>query len=334
MKTETPFVDLLFKELERRRKSHHELQFFTIQGMTGAQRLSMAHRFSLDGQIAEQARAEFDQAVFEINGFDHPAKWRDRVNHLIDVTVPPFEHTWIDCHWVNKTNGEHPVKDDGMLGFLLHRTPKSFLIEVAVEATTDDHGRRAGPMPFTFMVATDPTFDVQAALGDGWKAFQVAKMDMPRVFYKVAGGLTHPGNRNWQQLGNLFLPTVLGVLVLMNVVPTVKTDVRPKGSHLVNSRIKPFFTKTKITLELPQKMVQKSFNSVASGRGPVRRHQVRGHFRNYVGERGELLRRVWIKDHCRGDASVGWVRQDHEVIAGDRPATINPTVFMTPRETS
>ncbi len=332
MKNETPFVDLLFKELEKRRKQHHELQFYTIQGMTGAYRLSMAKRFSLDGVIAEQARSEFSDAVFEINGLQNPKKWRDRVNHLIDVTVPPFEHTWIDAEWINRA--EHEINDNGMLGFLIHRTPKTFLVEVAVEATTETDGRRAGPMPFSFLIATDPLFDVKGTLGDGWRPFMVAHLELPRVYYKIAGGPNHPGNKNWQSLGNIFLPTLLGVLVLMNVVPTVKTDVKPKGSHLVNSRIKPFFSKTKITLELPHRMVQKSFNSVASGRGPVRRHQVRGHFRHYVGERGELLRRVWIKDHCRGDASVGWVRQDHEVIHGDRPATINPTVYMTPRNRS
>jgi len=46
----------------------------------------------------------------------------------------------------------------------------------------------------------------------------------------------------------------------------------------------------------------------------MRRHRVRGHFR-VIKRDGADDKRTWVKDHLRGEGSLGWVNQDYLVSA-------------------
>jgi hypothetical protein len=325
------FADECYKEAVRRERHNHRLQMHTIENMTPIMRLDRAHKFNLSWEIAEAARDAFYEGLAKTHNTDWTPFMR-----LLDVTVPPFEHTWIDMPMKWTSAEKHQVSDDGLIGFLLHRTPKSYVVDICVCAEADGFGDRAGSLPVAFLIAPNG-HDLPFIDSGTWKEYVLFSPDrtkkavVPRVWYRFRGAEKRDADVLDKFL-NTFLSLLIGCLALINVAPTIKETYRPKGSSLVRGKIKPYFSKTKITLELPHKRVSSIMRGVATGRGSPRRHSVRGHFRHYVGESGELLRRTWIRDHHRGDGTIGWVRQDHEVVAKGHHVQINPLVFEEPRE--
>lgn len=101
----------------------------------------------------------------------------------------------------------------------------------------------------------------------------------------------------------------LTVLALINQSFT-RTVYRPsQGAILYRSKRLPYLGYNDITIEVPNKRtivryVRKFLDIMIRKRA----HKVRGHWRHY--KTGE---RVWIDEHQRGDASLGYVQHDYEV---------------------
>jgi hypothetical protein len=132
--------------------------------------------------------------------------------------------------------------------------------------------------------------------------------DTERLLLEFAGELRH----------------VFGLLLALGSLPTIDhTIVRidnPNEQPVAEPRkvgdktILPFAYRT-VTLRIPRlrdpnKVVQRVLEGIRK-----RRHGVRGHWRNYRDAQGNVVRRVWVNDHERGDASLGRVEHDYRVIA-------------------
>lgn len=106
------------------------------------------------------------------------------------------------------------------------------------------------------------------------------------------------------------------LLATINNLPTGMTEVRQARGYIDRrGRRRSFVTHKVITLHVPEKRYKRlAMRAVAVARRP--RHEVRGHYR--TNWRDPLGAKIWIKEHERGDASLGFVRHDYQVTHGDQ----------------
>lgn len=103
------------------------------------------------------------------------------------------------------------------------------------------------------------------------------------------------------------------LLATINDLPTAMTHVRPSKGHMVRGNYRRYSEHTLITLTVPAKRYRTvAKRALASARR--RGHQVRGHWRRDRFHPGE---RIWIREHVRGDTSIGFVLHDYTVTHGE-----------------
>ena len=87
-----------------------------------------------------------------------------------------------------------------------------------------------------------------------------------------------------------------------------------KGKKGKRPKIKPYdsYYRCKINLPKPAGVEIKPVTPREDAYGK-RLHQVRGHWRVYKNEHGEVKRRTWIREHRRGDAALGVVIKDYHL---------------------
>jgi|TARA_R100000482_G_scaffold31773_1_gene10333 hypothetical protein len=93
-------------------------------------------------------------------------------------------------------------------------------------------------------------------------------------------------------------PKVLGVQG-----KRLKKEITPHDSHV---RVKLTLPKTKGRVIMPKEPKRTEFAG-------VRQHDVAGHWRHYKDEHGYILKSVYIKEHKRGDPSLGVITKDYVV---------------------
>ncbi len=106
------------------------------------------------------------------------------------------------------------------------------------------------------------------------------------------------------------LRRVWALLATVNDLPVLAKTVTPIKGFVARGQYRRFLEHKIITLHVPEKADQKKLarNLIASCRR--RAHQVRGHWRKDHWRPGE---RLWIAEHQRGDASLGFVMHDYVV---------------------
>ena len=122
-------------------------------------------------------------------------------------------------------------------------------------------------------------------------------------------------------LGEWFAPfaqrLTMKIIEILNY-PFIETKPaslnRNQGSKGKRPNIKPFdsYYRCKILLPKPDgvEIKQPPCRDEAYGK---RLHQVRGHWRIYKDEFGEIKRKTWIREHRRGDAKLGVVLKDYHL---------------------
>jgi hypothetical protein len=103
---------------------------------------------------------------------------------------------------------------------------------------------------------------------------------------------------------------VWAFLATVNDLPVTSRDVRPSKGFMARAQYRRFLEHKVITLDVPHK---ESWRMVARNAVAVvkrRAHMVRGHWRKDWRTEGG---RIWVKEHQRGDASIGFVTHDYEV---------------------
>jgi hypothetical protein len=139
----------------------------------------------------------------------------------------------------------------------------------------------------------------------------------------TAPHLTPEANMVWQNenrwgfnpLGEMAhdLRYLWSLLATINELPTSLVNIKPDKGYVSRGRYRRFCEHTVISLTVPVKRYQtvaKRAIAVARRRG----HQVRGFWRKDHWHPGE---RIWVREHVRGDTSLGFVIHDYVVEHAD-----------------
>lgn len=113
-----------------------------------------------------------------------------------------------------------------------------------------------------------------------------------------------------------------GLLVALGALPSVDHAVvrienpnepAPPVTIVKDKPVQPFVIR-QVTLRIPRlRDINKVVTRCIEG-ARKRRHGVRGHWRHYRNADGDVVRKVWIQDHERGDESLGRVEHSYRVI--------------------
>lgn len=104
------------------------------------------------------------------------------------------------------------------------------------------------------------------------------------------------------------------LLAAINDTPTTFDEVRPSKGYIARGQYRKFLEHTVIRLKIPGRYTLQTLARHVSRVARRRAHQVRGHWRENWRKPGEKL---WIKEHQRGDASLGFVTHDYSVEKGE-----------------
>jgi hypothetical protein len=102
---------------------------------------------------------------------------------------------------------------------------------------------------------------------------------------------------------------LLGLLATINELPVEFKHVTTSKGFMAKGNYRRFLDHSVITLKVPQtRYMALARKAVIAMR--KRAHQVRGHWREDWRHPGQ---KIWIKEHQRGDASLGFVLHDYDV---------------------
>lgn len=127
----------------------------------------------------------------------------------------------------------------------------------------------------------------------------------------ILGTITEKMFRNLEDQLASDLRYLWALLAAINDTPVSYRAVTPAKGHMVAGNYKRFSAHTVVTLQVPHKMDLKRLAKKVAIASRRRAHQVRGHFRkNWRDPDGP---KMWIPEHQRGDASMGFVLHDYKV---------------------
>lgn len=113
-------------------------------------------------------------------------------------------------------------------------------------------------------------------------------------------------------------------LALLNTSCGVARETITQGRWIYKGNPKPLSNYTTISINLERRYVNRPgkmlIDRIVSYH--KRLHEVRGHWRQ-LGQ-GETVRKVWVRNHQRGDELIGKIIQQREVV--DRSVPANPTI--------
>jgi hypothetical protein len=99
------------------------------------------------------------------------------------------------------------------------------------------------------------------------------------------------------------------LLSTINTLPVSNKFVAASKGYVAKGRYRRFVDHSVVTLNVPETRYRRiAAHAIAVARR--RAHEVRGHWRKDWRHPGE---RLWIAEHQRGDASLGFVTHDYEV---------------------
>jgi hypothetical protein len=106
------------------------------------------------------------------------------------------------------------------------------------------------------------------------------------------------------------LRPVLTLLAAINDIPIGVKHVTQTHGFVAQGRYRKFLSHSVITITLPKGRDPQKVARAIIAAARRRAHQVRGHWRRDWRHEGN---RIWIKEHQRGDASLGFVTHDYRV---------------------
>jgi hypothetical protein len=108
---------------------------------------------------------------------------------------------------------------------------------------------------------------------------------------------------------------LMAALATLNEVPITYADFKPKGSRRIGGGIKEYLVNRIVTIAIPKKYgrTNKVMKMLRLAEVRMRRHEVSGYWKRVRFGDGRVERR-WINEYMRGDAGLGFVRQEREVV--------------------
>jgi hypothetical protein len=137
-----------------------------------------------------------------------------------------------------------------------------------------------------------------------------------RIRVAPAELLTIPAN--WKEVGADVHHNAVGVmrrawslLAVVNDLPVLQTRTQTARGFTARAKRHPFLEHRTISLHVPQRSDMRTLARAVVAQAKRRAHQVRGHWRKDAYHPGNRIR---IREHQRGDASLGFVTHDYQVL--------------------
>lgn len=112
-----------------------------------------------------------------------------------------------------------------------------------------------------------------------------------------------------------------GLLVTLGHVPTIERDIvsidgdLTKQPKVIKGKTLLPLIHREVLINVPKRTtLSKIVDRIMEGMRK-RRHGVRGHWRHFYNEDGSLRRKVWIRDHERGDETLGRIEHGYRIHA-------------------
>lgn len=301
---------------------------------TARDTLLHARKFVLDYSMSAYI-ADLTNAAFLAN----PARSKEMVDGARRLARLPHPITWIeyDCRARKirseeaysktqlKTSGYNFSPDEVIprVGWLLVQHPKietAFTLSEIVEI--EDDGAAMLPYTYTWTSEDDVVLPwrnlpwsqngatpSEVATGIiGYKNDHVGVMPSLSSPALEAEGFTGLAEIMRETVGELRAAWTL--LATINDLPTTTDLVRPSKGYVARGKYRRFVEHTVIKLHVPAHRSLQTLAARAVATIRRRAHQVRGHWRKDWRHPGE---RLWIREHQRGDASLGVVVHDYAV---------------------
>lgn len=116
-----------------------------------------------------------------------------------------------------------------------------------------------------------------------------------------------------------FVSALLGLMNTFKIVatePKLPEESRGYQHRMVGNKKVDYLIFKKLTIKLPEnKPLESRIRNISAAIIHKRAHQVRGHYRTLHKGTG-TQRDVWIKQHQRGDAALGYIEKEYEIDAG------------------
>lgn len=237
-------------------------------------------------------------------------------NHLVASAATPAQNEEVvpQIGWLMIENGETSFTVYTFVG-----APDQKFIAVlpySIHWTTDDS------VP-AFASALPKLSTPDAYLATGIKGYEV-----PQVVYGMV-----PGVRPMQAeemiaefVGELRF--VWALLSTINDIPVGIKHVRPAKGYIARGRYRSYFQHSVISLVLPKGRDPRVVARKVVELSRRRAHQVRGHWRRDWRHEGN---RIWIREHQRGDASLGMVVHDYAVKHGEENRQVREILYPPAR---
>jgi hypothetical protein len=308
--------------------------------------LSEAHRFVLD-KAASAFIADLEGANFHNSSRPRYMRGLETVRLLgrlphkttwIEYDVDAFaerQHATYSIQPIDLGASPDPRDRHARIGWLIRQHPKietAFRLSVVNEFTHPPHlqmlpfdyawcaDEAAIPwLPADAVPDEDPRTMVGMAVGfvvnfksiNEWEVFQPVEYD--RVSLLRNSYTLRPARGQLRKIMAVAAGTLRRALMLLaaiNDVPIGVKHVTQARGFVAQGRYRKFLSHSVITITLPKGRDPQKVARQVVALARRRAHQVRGHWRRDWRHEGN---RIWIHEHQRGDASLGFVTHDYRV---------------------
>lgn len=180
--------------------------------------------------------------------------------------------------------------------------PRCIVLPCAFAWTVDDS------IP-AFKKVTPPDNPPDSAVATGLYDYDIPQVVIgcvPEMVKIVTAESTSRSLAEW--MGELRF--VWALLACVNDIPVTVRQVKPSKGYVARGRYRSFVEHSIISINIPKQTDSAKFAAKVVAMSRRRRHLVRGHWRR---DYRDAEHRIWVHEHERGDASLGFVLHDYSI---------------------
>lgn len=306
--------------------------------------LLSARRFVLDDEMSAFS-TDLAYAPLVSHDVEDPSKWEGNyavVDEMRRLARLPHSLMWIELNMKRRVERareygvEHSLDGPGKIGWLLMQHPQVETAFMALECVSDTVKHHVlQPIATAALVGyqwrTDDEGPLMWSKDLGYRNFPENPEGVLTGFLEFRSpfaGVCNSPFMKAERLSDIVteataleffyelasdLRYLWALLAAINDVPVGYEAVRPSRGYVSRGVYRKYLEHTVIHLKVPHAVPLRVLAKRAIHVARRRAHQVRGHWRRNHRKPGE---RMWVKEHQRGDAKLGFVTHDYQVEHG------------------
>jgi hypothetical protein len=282
-------------------------------------RVSMAEQTALGTLAAVPSNTRPERLGYLIESSDDGSRWKFQ-----EFCSAPPDHSWADAPGPALIRGGLSTEPLHGAHAHLRRTPSGVRINVnsVLNRAVILLGANAAPT-----TARGLTEDDDGSQPAAWEPLNQLALDLDELSYALLFDAAARSSRRETE-GRMLdgiendvrelsgsLRFLVFALALINTAE-IAYDHQPAhpGRNIGGGRSVPYLDHRTVRIRVPAgTRVVTRYLTTTLVQAHRRAHQVRGHWRSAHVRRGHQIPRAWVQPHVRGDASLGFVNQDHVV---------------------